>query len=406
MRRFRPPRFHLRTLLVATAAIAVLLLAVVLTPQLVARDARLEVLRQHVDQMVRLAASQVDGDLHRQLLDGAADQATLARARTPLLRLHATWPEVHYLYTMGMEDGRAYFILDTAQDVAFAARHGLTASAYMEPFEQREEYRDNWLTRLALGEVYVTPGFQRDDYGTFLSGHAPFHDSTGAISGFIGADFSLDHYLSEDRRFRHIEYASIAVTLLLSLVLGYLYAWRQYAQQAELRHHFRSSMLDPLTGLHNRRGALAAVAKLWEAPDANTHAVLLVDIDNFKHINDSRGHHAGDAVLRALASALRRSVRPGDITARLGGDEFLVFARGCDQQAAELIANRLLTEARSNEGAARFTVSVGFAISDGMQGGFDLLYRHADAALYQAKGEGRDRYAMFTASRAPREVAV
>jgi diguanylate cyclase (GGDEF)-like protein len=397
MARFRPLRFRLRTLLVATAAIAVLLLAVVLTPQLVARNARLEVLRQHVHQMARLAASQVDGDLHRQLLAGGADEATLATARAPLLRLHATWPEAHYLYTMGMEgDDRAFFVLDTAQDVAFAAQRGLEASAYMEPFEQREEYRDNWLTRLALGEVYVTPGFQVDDYGTFLSGHAPFHDRTGAISGFIGVDFSLEDYLGEDRRFRRIEYASIAVTLILSLVLGYLYAWRLYAQQAELRHHYRSSMQDPLTGLRNRRGAMAAVAELWNAPEAASHAVLLVDIDNFKHINDSRGHQAGDAVLRALAGALRRSVRPGDITSRLGGDEFLIFARDCNQQGAELIANRLLAEARKSEGAARFTISVGFAVSEGMQGGFDLLYRHADAALYRAKGAGRDRYAMYT----------
>lgn len=397
MARFRPLRFRLRTLLVATAAIAVLLLAVVLTPQLVARDARLEVLRQHVDQMARLAASQVDGDLHRQLLTGTADEATLAVARAPLLRLHATWPEAHYLYTMGMEgDDRAFFVLDTAQDVAFAAQRGLEASAYMEPFEQREEYRDNWLTRLALGEVYVTPGFQQDDYGTFLSGHAPFHDSSGAISGFIGVDFSLEDYLAEDRRFRRIEYASIAVTLILSLVLGYLYAWRRYAQQAELRHHYRGSMQDPLTGLRNRRGAMAAVAELWNAPEASSHAVLLVDIDNFKHINDNRGHQAGDAVLRALAGALRRSVRPGDITSRLGGDEFLIFARDCDQHGAELIANRLLAEARKSEGAARFTISVGFAVSEGLQGGFDLLYRHADVALYRAKGAGRDRYAMYT----------
>jgi diguanylate cyclase (GGDEF)-like protein len=398
MPRFRPLRFHIRTLLAATTAIAVLLLAVVLTPQLMARDARLEVLRLHVDQMSRLAASQVDGDLHRQLLDGTADAAALARARAPLLRLHATWPEAHYLYTMGVLDGRAHFILDTAQDAAFAARHGLIGSPYMEPFEQREEYRDDWLTQLSLGEVYVTPGFQRDDYGTFLSGHAPFHDSTGAVSGFIGVDFSLDHYLGEDRLFRRIEYASIGVTLLLALLLGYLYACRQYAQQAELRRHYRSSMQDPLTGLRNRRGALAAVADLWQASGGQPRAVLLVDIDNFKDINDTRGHLAGDEVLQALAGALRRSVRPGDVAARLGGDEFLVFARDCDQQGAEQIANRLLAEARASEGPSRFRVSVGFAVSSGAQeGGFDLLYQHADAALYRAKGEGRDRHAMYTA---------
>jgi diguanylate cyclase (GGDEF)-like protein len=388
-------RFHPRTLISATAIIAALLLAVVIVPQVAARHARLQVLRQHVDQVARLTASHVDGDVHRQLLAGDADADRLAAARAPLLRLHATLPEAFYVYTMGVRQGRAVFILDTAQDAAFASQRGLTASAYLEPWEQRAEYRDNWLERLAAGQSYVTPGFQVDDYGTFLSGHAPIFDSTGQVAGFVGVDFALDYHLAEESRFRAIEFASGGAAVLLSLLLGYVYARRQYAQQAEVHHHYRSSMQDALTSLPNRRGAMSSITQLWAAPDMHSHAALLVDIDHFKQINDTHGHQVGDGVLRALAAALRSSVRPGDITARLGGDEFLIFARNCDRRVAEQIAERLMAAVRETRGPARFTVSVGVSVSNGLQGGFELLYREADAALYRAKNDGRNRFATF-----------
>ena len=152
-------QFHSRTLMIASGLIAALLLTAVLAPQLLARNARLQVLRTHVGEVSRLAASQVDGDLHRQLAAGQADEATRRRALTPLLRLHQALPEAFYVYTMAVLDGRAHFILDTAQDVDFARSHGLTASHYMEPFEQRHEYPDDWLRTVVAGKTYVNPGF-------------------------------------------------------------------------------------------------------------------------------------------------------------------------------------------------------------------------------------------------------
>lgn len=387
-------RLRVRTFALATIAIAVLLLTLVLVPQIAARDARLEVLRRHVDQVARLAASHIDGDLHRALLDGEADEAMLAEAREPLMRLHETWPEAFYVYTMGIRDGGAVFILDTAQDAGFAARRGLRPSQYMEPYEQRPEYRDDWLERLAADETYVTPGFQMDDYGTFLSGHAPVHDSAGGMAGFVGVDFGLDYFLAQETRFRRIELASGAVALLLALLLGFFYAQRDYAQQAEVRRHYHRSMQDPLTGLPNRRGALAAIENQWFGSQEHSHALLLVDVDNFKAINDSAGHQVGDAVLRALAEALQDSVRPGDVTARLGGDEFMVFARNCDRHGAEQIAQRLLESVRAFAEPQAFTVSVGCSLVVGKQGGFEMLYQRADAALYQAKNNGRNRFSV------------
>src|SRR5690606_40565551 len=112
--------FRLRTFLVAATAMAVLLLALVLTPQLVARDARLEVLRQQVDQVARLAASHIDGDLHRALLDGNATAQELDGARQPLMLLHETWPEAFYVFTMCIVDGCSFIVLMTAHAQSLA----------------------------------------------------------------------------------------------------------------------------------------------------------------------------------------------------------------------------------------------------------------------------------------------
>lgn len=390
-------RFRPLTFLSSTAAIAAVLLVVVLAPQAVSRQARLDVLRGHVGEAARLAASQVDGDLHRTLIEGAGvDEAVRRPALAPLLRLHAAWPEAVYVYTMAVREGQTVFILDTAQDPDFARKRGLRASPYLQPFVLRAEYDSNWLTEIAAGRTYVTGDFQYDDYGYFLSGHAPIHDSSGQIAGFVGVDFDLDYYLSGERRFRQIEIASALGALALALLLGYLYARLRHAQETELQQHYESSMQDALTGLPNRRGALAAIAAVWSRAGGSTHAALLIDIDNFKSINDTHGHAVGDEVIRALASTLRDCVRPGDIAARLGGDEFLLFARNCDPRGAELIAVRLLTAVRAATSTpVGYRVSAGISVVTAMSGRFDELYRQADSALYRAKADGRDRYAVF-----------
>jgi diguanylate cyclase (GGDEF)-like protein len=380
----------------SAALIALLMLAIVTIPQTLSRHARLEVLRDHVGEMARLAASQVDGDLHRRLIDRTeADPEARERALAPLLRLHGAWSEAFYVYTMGARDGEAFFVLDTAQSPEFAQRRGLRASRYLEPFHLRSEYASNWLEELEAGRTFVNTDFQHDDYGYFLTGHAPIFDSGGRTAGFVGVDFDMDYYLGEERRFRRIEFASVVSAILLSVLLGYVYSRYHFAQQAQLQEHYETSMQDSLTGLPNRRGALAAIEAAWALPGARSHAALLVDIDHFKSINDTHGHAAGDAVIQALAAALRGCLRSGDIAARLGGDEFLIFARDCDLQTAERLAQRLLDAVRSTaNGPVPFAVSVGISAATAANASFDLLYRRADIALYRAKGEGKNRYAL------------
>jgi diguanylate cyclase (GGDEF)-like protein len=110
-----------------------------------------------------------------------------------------------------------------------------------------------------------------------------------------------------------------------------------------------------------------------------------VDVDNLKGVNDNLGHVYGDELLVSVADAIRESARASDICARFGGDEFLIFAAGCDLDAATEIARRILNKVQSG-------VSIGICIAPPSEAAFESMYRRADQALYQAKGAGRNRY--------------
>lgn len=154
---------------------------------------------------------------------------------------------------------------------------------------------------------------------------------------------------------------------------------------------------DLLTGLPNRRRALRILAHEWEiaARDNTPLACMMIDADGFKTVNDTHGHDAGDAVLRALSTCLRHSVRTDDIVSRLGGDEFLIICVGTPLQGALTIAEKI----RRDVGALRIvagtgwwngSISVGVAVrAPGMQTLEDLI-KKADQGLYAAKTRGRN----------------
>ncbi len=185
-----------------------------------------------------------------------------------------------------------------------------------------------------------------------------------------------------------------------ALVIGYLAARYYSAMQGRMIQLYQSSIRDSLTGLLNRRGAIATIRKsLARHPGSN--AMMLVDVDNLKMINDLRGHATGDAVIALTAEAVRESIRSGDQCARFGGDEFLIFAPGCDVDEATKIANRITTRLTGQSmplAGARFSVSFGIAVQDGAHADFDRMYRDADAALYQGMEDGKSRIGVFKPS--------
>ncbi|RVT83675.1 GGDEF domain-containing protein [Inhella crocodyli] len=155
---------------------------------------------------------------------------------------------------------------------------------------------------------------------------------------------------------------------------------------------------DPLTGLANRRGFDRALANEWERHQrrGSPLAVIVIDIDHFKQINDTQGHAAGDAALRHLGQVLRKHLRPYDLSCRLGGEEFCVVETDTDLEGARRSAERLrqsdLTYGQGPQGQAlSMTISMGVALAHaGDQSPHDAI-RRADAALYRAKQAGRNR---------------
>lgn len=158
------------------------------------------------------------------------------------------------------------------------------------------------------------------------------------------------------------------------------------------------AMTDPLTGLPNRRAFRAAIERRpLDAGDRRTDCVALLDLDHFKVINDSFGHHAGDEVLRGFAGVARRMVRERDLVARVGGEEFAIFFPDTSIEQAMLICDRLRVEmARSSFQAGSSTVRVTVSGGVGQIGaeGLDHALKTADTALYRAKRNGRDQFAL------------
>ena len=232
-----------------------------------------------------------------------------ARALEPLVRFHSANPDMFYVYTMVERGGGTYFVLDTAASSELKTERRLRASGYMEPFQIRKEYESDWLKQIAAGTTWVTPTFQQDDYGDFLTAHTPIYDSQHRYSGFVGVDFDLQYYLAQEARFRTIGTWSLAAALIVALLIGYLIARYHFDLNHRIEEHYHTSIRDGLTGLLNRRGALDAIGKSLARRTAS-YATLLVDIDDLKAINDTRGHAYGDAVIGCAGGSHSRE-HPG-----------------------------------------------------------------------------------------------
>ncbi len=173
--------------------------------------------------------------------------------------------------------------------------------------------------------------------------------------------------------------------------------------KTEQENLYNLSTKDPLTQLYNRNDLQSQIKRII-ASSKRSHkkfAIIFLDLDNFKNINDSLGHHFGDIVLKRIANYLRNAIRENDVPARIGGDEFLVVLPDTENEHSVIeVLNRiqhhiaapiLIQKERYN-----ITVSMGVAIypKDGKD--FNTLLKHADIAMYNAKALGKNNYQFFT----------
>lgn len=182
-------------------------------------------------------------------------------------------------------------------------------------------------------------------------------------------------------------------------------ALQQRATEEDIRYQ---ALHDPLTSLPNRVLFLDRLGRTLSRPQAKV-AVVLLDIDNFKLVNDSLGHSAGDELLMEIAPRLKTALRPEDTIARLGGDEFVVLLEQIDdERAAARVAKRIVaafeTPFSLSVGEYFAKVSLGIALSGAQSSHPTELISDADAAMYQAKEHGRARYEIFDGAMRARVV--
>ena len=271
-----------------------------------------------------------------------------------------------------------------------------------------------------------------DRVGRWLEVNAAFCSTTGYSWGELKAttleaithpdDVDLDRRQKRDLldgripsyevevRYRHARGHHLWVLVTASLVrddLGEpLYAILQVqdiSERKELAERLAYQVdHDFLTGLSNRRRFEQELAR--EARRASRYgsggALLLIDLDHFKDVNDALGHKAGDHLLKGVAGALRRRMRQTDVLARVGGDEFAVLLPQTGAEEARIVAAGIVDTLRQrvavvSEPSIRVTASVGVALFDGLRS--EELLAHAYLAMCDAKAAGRGRFAMYQA---------
>jgi diguanylate cyclase (GGDEF)-like protein len=199
----------------------------------------------------------------------------------------------------------------------------------------------------------------------------------------------------------HRLYVALAVGLALFYMLLFRIvagASRQLRRQASENH--RHARHDALTELPNRRGFFEhAGDALAGQTSSEPCAVMIIDLDRFKEVNDTLGHHRGDLLLQAVALRIREAVRDPDVVSRLGGDEFAVLLHGAPEQTALEVARRIgaALEERFNVGGATMDIeaSIGIALAPDHGSDVDGLLQRADLAMYRAK-ERHDGFNVYT----------
>lgn len=330
------------------------------------------------------AAAQLDASRHSLLRTRQDMETRIYQDGVETLRkVLAAHPEARFLTTFNETPEGFIYALDAEEDPAYRSQLG---DGVLE---------DGELPAWFAGERPDRVVYSADDFGVWVSGYAPICDRNDRVVGVVCADLPALEEMSGDQRQHN------ALTEMMSKI-GTRMA------SVELQ-----AITDGLTGLYNHRYFHERLQQIIDAAVARheTVAILFFDLDNFKTLNDTYGHSAGDATLVQVAKVVQNNIRGGDIASRYGGDEFAIILPDNDVAGALQVAERIrrnVTEMvvgeASSSGTAKgetelkmnVTMSIGLAVfPDDGQTKDDVLSA-ADWAMYQAKARGRNQIVVFS----------
>lgn len=206
--------------------------------------------------------------------------------------------------------------------------------------------------------------------------------------------YSIFPLFSDAPRITFYSLLQVIGAFLLSTVLAYKYEQARSRQETMLRH---SAECDPLTGLLNRRGfsAISGSVVRHALHSQQSFAVVLFDIDDFKQVNDTQGHDAGDQLLKEFAALLQQYTRSTDLIARWGGEEFILLLTHSDLDGAHAVTEKIRSAISDYPfTAGSHTASFGIAFHEQNES-MDATINRADQAMYQAKRNGKNKVEVF-----------
>lgn len=330
-----------------------------------------------------------------QALERVADAERLA-AGTPDARLQAQLALVRGVALQGLKRpaesvsvlGGALTAFARAEALSeLAATHAALAAAQAELGDWRSAYENQRRLRELTDRLHARQLDQR-----VLTLKVEFDTAAREKENalLLREKAATEAALEQQRRAGQLQILAVTLAALLAAVLGLL-AWRHRRTSRRMQ---TLAMTDELTGLPNRRAVLARLGELLAT--GNDCAVLILDIDHFKTINDQHGHLVGDEVLRKVASVVSGALHGRMVGGRLGGEEFLLLLPDSDLDEAVTLGEQV-REAVARIDTSRWfsgrplSVSAGVAIAHPGAGGVADALRRADAALYEAKAAGRNR---------------
>lgn len=306
-----------------------------------------------------------------------------------------------YIYALKEIDGVYYFIFDT--DIEAEEAHRI-----FTPYDLSPVHIEAFEGRASADISNVI-----DEWGSFNTGAVPLFDTKGNQVGIVATDIS-DTFISLHRETSAF-YATVLIVAtssiaILMLIILFLILRRNSSIQ---KHLFELANFDSISGLPNRNNLFSFLAREIDRLEDDGHefAVVFIDLDNFKEVNDRAGHDVGDELLRHIATFLSTQAKQSrfssdhgldSLTARIGGDEFLQLMPGISTEAeaaeyAQSLLDSFGKESTLREYHYRYGVglSIGVALFPSMETDYDELIKYADIAMYHAKSSGKNNYCIY-----------